>query len=293
MNATCGPDGANPTARRPEHRDWCSSTRRSSRPRPLRPWATGGDHVRLVPPVGRDGRRTEHARQAGDRGHASFRPCPTAPRKASVSEPVWTSIRPGPPRPSTSAGPGGGRGRAALPSAGTDRSERSGPVRREERDAAAVRGPVQVERGVESRSGRRRPSVADPAAHRPRTRRSPPCPAWWRSPPPGTVGRPGREPERRAGRVAWSTRWPPCAVDDREAAVRVRRTRRAAAACAGRADAPGTATRTATPRPRRPRGARPGRPRRSAAAGAGRGRAGRRPARGSPRRRAPLRVSCG
>ena len=51
---------------------------------------------------------------------------PTAPRKALVSAPVWTSIRAGPSHAQYIGWPSRRTVAAPLPLAGTDRSERSG-----------------------------------------------------------------------------------------------------------------------------------------------------------------------
>ena len=126
--------------------------------------------------------------------------------------------------------------RAAIGGHGLEREIRA--VRGEEGDGAAVRGPVQVERGVgralvdDGGVGRRRPV----RAHREHVDRHG-VRRGGDDRDSGTVGRPGREPERRVGRGVVDA-VAALAVDDREAAVRTDE-RHARQRLGGRADAPG------------------------------------------------------
>ena len=177
--------------------------------------------VRLVPAVGRCRRRPEHARQAGDGGHRAAVGRHSPEEGATCRRPCGRASGPRPPRSSTSGCPRAApwRRRCRRPA----RSAAPGcrpPAVRNVIDAT-VRRPVQVEgrrcvalvdhgaigrrravgRGRVHPDGRARRRVGDRRHARP-------------------VGRPGREPERRAGgRVHDAVA--ALAVDDRERAVGV------------------------------------------------------------------------
>ncbi len=126
MNATCGPDGANPTAAGPNTGIWWlvdPSLVPTTTASVLGDGAT--TYASYRPSADADGARNTPGRPATlDIVVPSI---PTAPRNASVSEPVWTSIRSGPSQAQYIGWPWRSTRAAALPSAGTDWSERSGP----------------------------------------------------------------------------------------------------------------------------------------------------------------------
>ena len=288
MNASCGPDGANPRAAGPSTgTEWLPEPSLAATTTDPLPASFATTYASYRPSDDAAGARNTPGSPATVLTVVPS--IPTAPRNALVSAPVWTSIRAGPSHAQYIGWPWRRtRGRAA-PVRRDGPQRQVGSVRGEERHGPAVGRPVEVEGGVrralvdDGGVGRRAPPSApgreDVDAHAVRRR--------------GDDGdvrpvrRPGREPERRVRPGRGPRGWRP--GRRRWRGIRPgRRTRCGPAAWpAARSDR----WRRGWPRRRRRRRGRQRGPRRRGAGGDPE-RPGRRAARAPPRTPAPRRSSC-